>query len=77
MILTITQAKAVYKAMCELNNVGARLGELDFDGLPSGVFITVFDFGTAGIHVKKTRGGLIRTEGHVNQAAFAAAYGLA
>lgn len=64
-ILSAVQAEAVYRAMCELNNVGGRLEVV-----------------IHGVRVKERTSGIIqidsksRGELFLNQAAFAAAYGL-
>lgn len=69
MILTMAQAQAIYAAMCELNNVGGRLGcEID-------VFTHVKEMASGAIYVSHdTRNSGV--ERHADQAAFAAAYGL-
>ncbi|ABL96786.1 hypothetical protein BcepF1.055 [Burkholderia phage BcepF1] len=76
-ILNKSQAEAVYRAMCELNNIGARAD------------ITIGDPGDAHITVKESRFGQIvivqsfddpyrdhARESHLNQGDFKLYYGL-
>ncbi len=77
MILTSHQARAVYDAMCALNNVGGTLN----------VTLEYVDFLTFERVVQETDSGNIRaircrngcaimTERYIDQAHFAAAYGV-
>lgn len=74
LILNKSQAEAVYRAICALNNIGARLHQASFlmrDGIHA-EFI---------VDVRERAGGQIVVDGrttelHDSQAAFAEAYGL-
>lgn len=75
MILNQSQADAVYSAMCALNNVGGRVDTRFVNGMAS--VIEVRDRADRGVIVLFQTGGATRDiEKHINQAAFAAAYGL-
>lgn len=76
LILNQPQAEAVYSAMCALNNVGGTLGGANLSLMPIGTCVTVFDHGVEGIRVGKVYRGVLETEWHDNQSAFATAYGL-
>lgn len=67
MILTQAQAEAVYSAMCALNNVGGICGDLT---LAEGLRVQWL----ASVTVRDGLSG--PSEGYLNQAAFATAYGL-
>ena len=71
MILSPAQAKAVYAAMCELNNIGARL-DTTFPSLNRHT-VRVFDNGL-GVFVQFTEWTV--SEKYPSQAAFADAYKL-
>lgn len=72
MILNQAQAQAVYRAMCELNNVGGvievRIGAIEVVDFSAGVSV-----------VRRDRANglrLVEGEDYINQEAFAAAYGV-
>lgn len=66
MILTPAQAEAVYRAMCELNNIGGRIdARIGYTRVNE----------TVSVGILVTAPGQ-STEQHNDQAAFAAAYGL-
>ncbi len=71
MILSPAQAKAVYAAMCELKNIGARL-DTTFPSLNRHT-IRVFDNGL-GVFVQFTEWTM--SENYMSHAAFADAYKL-
>lgn len=69
LILTATQAQAVYSAMCALNNVGARISvEVEC--------ANALENGDGSISVWPDWGMSDEQEVYESQAAFAAAYGL-
>lgn len=70
MILTKLQAGAVYRAMCELNNVGAVSSEFD---LQSGVWVQCSANGSVQIAPEAR---FAKWESYPNQADFANAYGI-
>lgn len=78
LILSKSQAQAVYRAMCELNNVGGILNARFFGDLKE--FIHVKEYLTDQVQVY--RGNQVGdplggpTENYTNQAAFAQAYEL-
>ena len=80
LILTKSQAEAVYSAMCALNNVSANDGvQIGFVGADGGDMFryTVTEDAAGGIEVIKGPIPARRVvEMHANQAAFATAYGL-
>ena len=69
-ILNKAQAEAIYSAICALNNVGDVSSEFN---LPGGIWVQAPANGSVQI-VPSAYG--TQMERHVNQAAFAAAYGL-
>jgi hypothetical protein len=71
MILKHSQAKAVYTAMCALNKVNAKLDVQIPEG--GGFEINVYEGLCGTIFVTNERGDMNE---HINQAAFATAYGL-
>ncbi len=77
MILTKSQAEAVYSAMCALNNVNARcMAELDRKDFLNYKRVVERDEDTIYI-VNVVVGRANKIENYDNQAAFAAAYGVA
>jgi hypothetical protein len=73
MILNKFQAEAAYSSMCALNNVG---GTAKLEMLSNGKYIEV-DATGENIIVRRTNSGKPDgSEIHLNQASFAAAYGL-
>lgn len=70
LILNQAQAQAVYNAMCELNNVSARIDAKSRD-------FWVFEKESGAIDVCPVVKGIeYEGETHANQSAFATAYGL-
>lgn len=77
MILNQSQAEAVYRAMCELNNVGAKI-KATLDMVAYGQFVKVWqhdanEFVTV---IKVEKYHVTSREVYASQAEFAAAYGL-
>jgi hypothetical protein len=67
MILNKSQAEAIYRAMCELNNVNGTVNEVDLGSAK-------VNASSAGIEVSQDRTGPM--EFYLTQTAFATAYGL-
>lgn len=75
LILTTAQAQAVYSAMCALKSVGAKLDtEVPVGSAGSGMIARVYEAHSGAVAVCAGRSDPV--EHYVDQAAFAAAYGL-
>lgn len=74
LILNKAQAEAVYSAMCHLNNVGAKIRVSIPPTADDGKYVFVEECEDSG-QITLTQ-GLRRVACHVNQSAFATAYGL-
>jgi len=76
-ILSPAQAVAVYRAMCELNDVCAKL-DATFGNPDNGIRIYESKWGDSGlIYVHEMRHGVVvRDESYLSQATFSSAYGL-
>ena len=72
LVLTVTQAEAVYAAMCSLNNISARFHALDLQ-MPGRPIIQVHEAEDGSIVISTLHQ---RLEMYANQAAFALAYRL-
>lgn len=70
-ILNPSQAKAVYDAMCALNNVGGTALAIQLPEVFYRIEVSADVDGT--MHIKH---GPVQSEGYADQASFAAAYGL-
>ena len=75
MILNNSQARAVYDAMCALNNVDATIKASFGDESTEG--INVFEARGNVCVVRVVQYGVTESQVYANQAAFAKAYGLA
>lgn len=81
-LLTTAQASAIYRAMTEANNIGARLhARIDIESGPHAGFILHIDeYETRRIHVFAGSAdcsvAISDTERYLNQAHFAQAYGI-
>lgn len=78
MILSQAQAEAVYSAMRALNNVGGRI-HVSLPDQDRRIIVREFDFGEISVWGANGEDEFdmhSTIEGHANQSAFAAAYGL-
>jgi hypothetical protein len=76
-ILSSAQANAVYRAMCELNDVSAKL-DATFGNPDNGIRIYESKWGGSGlIYVHEmSHGVVVQDENYLSQDTFSAAYGL-
>lgn len=73
MILNEEQAKAVYNAMCQLNNIGGILhARIIFD--KNIIHIREFLAGTLSVWIESEDAKMLKEENYYNQNAFAAEY---
>lgn len=72
LILNPSQARAVYDAMCALNNVG---GKISVEVTPR-ISVKELDAGNVVIYERPTSDPVVRAESFASQAGFATAYSL-
>ena len=75
MILNPSQAKAVYDAMCALNNVSAKVKAMFGNVADTGVNVFEDELDTVTV-AEVARYNVVRSENYKSQADFAAAYSL-